>query len=167
MANSDIRLPRRAQRDLLGEMRRRLVTLERRIRWPGAVQFIEDVGPTGLTAHDIFDTVTFDTFLELELDPGRWLFEAGVSVDHTETSGAEYSIVARLLVNGEADPFGATEVQGDSSATTGNFIDPLCIAATIVLEEQATVEWQIAYVYADVSGGSASARYGYLIAVPQ
>ena len=164
MSDRNLVLPDRALHDLLQDMERRIAVVQRRIRWPGATQFDEDVGPTALTA-TASGPLVFDELCTVTLVPGRWFFVAGTSVDHTEPDA--YSILGYLTDDAAVTFFAATERQGDSSAASGATIDPLSVAGTLVLTEDTTITWEVAFGYDNSGGaGSADATYSYLIAVP-
>lgn len=79
MTAADIRLPRRAEQDLLGDFMRRLRRAERRAAWPSVVNVASEViDQNGYTtvqniAAGGYPTAGMTEAVSLTLDPGRWI----------------------------------------------------------------------------------------------
>jgi hypothetical protein len=84
--------PQQALAQTLQAQGRRIDALERRVRWPGATQFIEQSFPSTLPGY----TSIWIDVLTITLDPGDWMIMAGCTVARPFSS-AGFTIQARMV----------------------------------------------------------------------
>lgn len=165
MSARDIESLGREFPSLVGAYVRRLRAAFNRIGFPSAVR--EETDASEALTWTTGSTPSWDTVVSMVLDPGRWFMLAGTVVDHFVTGGDEFTIQYRLIVNGETTGFAVADSRGGGDSLDTDRCDPGNLSGTIVLDDESTVEWQVAYLVTTGSGpGHAHARESYLIAVP-
>jgi hypothetical protein len=129
MAYRGFNPPTMAFQDGLSSLRARIRALNKRIKWPGAVQssFPDDVN----VSEDV------DTLLaSITLDPGRWLVAGGTSFTNPDAQGPGYRAYCSIV----GGPFDATVGGIGPTTRSANTTDGLTVFSTGVISSETVVE---------------------------
>jgi hypothetical protein len=148
-------VPARGLQAVLDGLTKRVMALERRIRWPGATQIAQSSGVP--IASSLLPDYT--PLVTITLDPGRWVVLAGANIEQDST--ANYAITVNITgtdLSAQADYTGVYLLGGTTVPMTTFSVLSLAVETTIAFEAR----------YTAFSGDPsvATANDVYLIATP-